>query len=418
MALGPPLVAFHLALERLYLDSVTGAQPRWVSRHLDQGKPEAVIAYGRMDRFRGRLPGVIRPDLLQTETGHFATELDAVPGGIGLTACLNARYAAFGYPIVGTADSMVQGFNEMIRSVAKRPDPSLAIVVSDESKDYRPEMRWLGAALKATGAKVHVVEPEAVTVTGNGLAVQAEGHTVAPAPPAPIDVVYRFFELFDLDNIPTAGLILDHAARGGVAVTPPFKTFLEEKMAFALLHHPDLQPFWRGELGDETVALLMHLFPQTWVMDPQASPPDLMAGGRPAASWDDLARCSQTERRLVVKPSGFSPQAWGSRGVSVGHDLPREAWTETLTQALAAFPATPHVIQRFSSGRSCTVSYYDPEADAVRPMAGRARISPYYFIADGKARLAGALATVCPLNKKLIHGMTEAVMAPCAVRAA
>jgi len=46
-------------------------------------------------------------------------------------------------------------------------------------------------------------------------------------------------------------------------------------------------------------------------------------------------------------------------------------------------------------------------------MPGRVRLSPYYFIAGDNVELGGILATVCPLDKKLIHGMTEAVMAPC-----
>jgi hypothetical protein len=51
----------------------------------------------------------------------------------------------------------------------------------------------------------------------------------------------------------------------------------------------------------------------------------------------------------------------------------------------------------------------------IVPMAGRARLSPYYFVIDGKAELAGILATVCPPDKKLIHGMKDAIMAPCAI---
>ena len=47
-------------------------------------------------------------------------------------------------------------------------------------------------------------------------------------------------------------------------------------------------------------------------------------------------------------------------------------------------------------------------------MTGRARLSPYYFVREGRAELAGILATVCPLDKKAIHGMREAIMAPCA----
>jgi hypothetical protein len=48
-------------------------------------------------------------------------------------------------------------------------------------------------------------------------------------------------------------------------------------------------------------------------------------------------------------------------------------------------------------------------------MAGRARLSPYYFVSGETAELAGILATVCPADKKIIHGMKDAVMVPCAV---
>ena len=62
------------------------------------------------------------------------------------------------------------------------------------------------------------------------------------------------------------------------------------------------------------------------------------------------------------------------------------------------------------------MSYYDQRANEVVPMAGRARLSPYYFVTGDRAELAGILATVCPLDKKLIHGMHDAVMVPCAVK--
>jgi hypothetical protein len=52
-------------------------------------------------------------------------------------------------------------------------------------------------------------------------------------------------------------------------------------------------------------------------------------------------------------------------------------------------------------------------------MKGRARLCPYYFVAGegdaARAQLGGVLATICPPDKKIIHGMTEAVFAPCSV---
>ena len=50
--LGSHLLSFYAALNRLYFASVHGSQPGWISRYLDQGKPEAQIEYGRMNRFK------------------------------------------------------------------------------------------------------------------------------------------------------------------------------------------------------------------------------------------------------------------------------------------------------------------------------------------------------------------------------
>jgi hypothetical protein len=53
------------------------------------------------------------------------------------------------------------------------------------------------------------------------------------------------------------------------------------------------------------------------------------------------------------------------------------------------------------------------------PMKGRARLCPYYFVhGDGEAarpHLGGVLATIVPADKKIVHGMSEAILAPCSV---
>jgi hypothetical protein len=61
------------------------------------------------------------------------------------------------------------------------------------------------------------------------------------------------------------------------------------------------------------------------------------------------------------------------------------------------------------------MEYHDPINNEIIEMPGRVRLSPYYFIAGDAARLGGILATIVPLDKKLIHGMSDAIMAPCAL---
>ncbi|MDH4186434.1 MAG: hypothetical protein OEV08_05510, partial [Nitrospira sp.] len=111
----------------------------------------------------------------------------------------------------------------------------------------------------------------------------------------------------------------------------------------------------------------------------------------------------------------FSELAWGSRGVSVGHDMPQNEWADALDKALLSFPRTPYILQEFHKGRLYELDYFDPVTAEMQRMSGRARLSPYYFVTGETIELAGILATVCSSEKKIIHGMKDAIMAPCAV---
>lgn len=414
-ALGAHLIAFYRACNLLYSQSVRGIQPEWVAEYLDQGKEAEVIGYGRMNRFKSQLPLVIRPDVIPTEDGMVITELDSVPGGIGFTGAMSRLYAKLGDSVVGGAEGMVRGFAEMIRAFAGATHPNTAIVVSDEAGDYREEMLWLAEELRRSCLPCATIHPRDIRFDDEeGLFVVVDGER------RKFDVVYRFFELFDLKNIPKSELMLYAAKKRQVLMTPPPKAYLEEKMVFALLHHPALGPFWAQNLPKDALRVLNAAVPQTWVMDARPLPPHATIHGlthRNAAVQDfmQFADASQQERELVVKPSGYSPLAWGSRGVVVGHDVSSETWAESLRQALDAFPTSPHVMQAFHKGRRADVSYYDFDRRAVMRMSGRARLTPYYFVANDKAKLGGILATVCPADKKVLHGMVDSVMVPCAV---
>ncbi|MGQ0695886.1 MAG: hypothetical protein ACT4OL_09960 [Nitrospiraceae bacterium] len=415
--LGPQLLSFYRALNRLYIESVRGTQPAWVAGYLDQGKPEALVTYSRMKRFRDALPAVIRPDVIPTQDGMVVTELDSVPGGIGLTACLSRIYHDMDgdrLQFVGERDGMVRGFTSMLKSAQERQAGGVAIVVSEESKDYRPEMSWLAAQLREEGVPVWCVEPREIRFTEEGLRLHTDSGEQT------IGLIYRFYELFDLMNIPKAELVQYAAKKDRVVVTPPFKPALEEKSAFALLHHPVLRPYWETELGSDGVLHLTTIMPRTWILDPSPIPatatiPGLQIGGHAVSQWDDLAGAPQKERHFVIKPSGFSELAWGSRGISIGHDMPQTEWAGALQQALASFPTTPYILQEFHKGRLFEVDYVDDGWQTMVRMAGRARLSPYYFVTGEKVELAGILATICPADKKVIHGMKDAVMVPCAV---
>ena len=479
--IGAACLEFHQALETLYLRSVAGKNllrnkpltAPWVAEYLDRGKPAALVAHARDARLRGTLPPVLRPDLLLTDDGFALTELDSVPGGIGLTAFLNRLYEAKvtsdkeqvsrgpesnpepktqpalrslgegGNPqpktqnlesaaggVLGAGDLMIDGFHQALAALApKSRSPLIALVVSDEAATYRPEMRWLAGELQKRGHRSVCLRPEDVFPLGGALFFDVEGT------PEKIDILYRFFELFDLGHIRTAPYFLEAWKSGEVVIAPPMRPFQEEKLALALFHHHLLQDFWAENLGGRSLKLLRQLIPMSWVLDPAPLPPGAVldgprVGGRALADWRQLAAASQKERDLIIKISGFHETAWGARSVVLGSDCSREEWQAGIAQALEMAPTNLHVLQEYRKPRRVHHPIYHPATAGGPPAAavaeppssvavakaeGRLRLCPYYFVVDGRARLAGALATFCPPDKKIIHGMQDAALLPCRV---
>ena len=411
--LGCHLLKFYTVLNSLYADSVKGKIPSWFAKYLDAGKPDDLVAYSRMKRIRGDLPGIIRPDIMVTEKGFSITELDSVPGGFGLTARLMDLYSSMD-EIVGMSEGGIpEAFYKMAESVSGEKSCVVAIIVSDEANDYWGEMSSLSQHLNDKGFPVFALRPQELIFREEGLFFKKNNNEVK------VDVLYRFFELFDLKNIPKAELIMYSCKKGRVKITPPFKPYLEEKLAFSLFKHPVLTSLWEKELGCETFSILSHLIPETWILDSREVPdyaviPGLDIGGKLVQNWKELISLTKKERELVIKPSGFSPESWGSRGVVIGHDVSAEVWGKTLEDSLAKFPEGSSVLQVFHKGRRVRVRYRDSGTDSIVEMESRVRLTPYYFLIEGSARLAGILATLCPHDKKKIHGMSDAVLIPCA----
>ncbi|MBK8477669.1 MAG: hypothetical protein IPL39_15620 [Opitutaceae bacterium] len=462
--IGQACLEFHQALETLYLRSHAGKNllrnkpllAPWVAEYLDRGKPVGLLAHAREARQRGALPVVLRPDLLLTDDGWAMTELDSVPGGIGLTAFLNRLYAqevpstkghVSGGPetsragvvastssaqpqptsgasfasvapaageILGGGDAMLEGFHAALAALAVGKErPTIAIVVSEEAATYRPEMEWLAAQLQQQGRRVYCLRPEQVFPLGGAVFFDLEGT------PEKIDVVYRFFELFDLPNVACTTHLLEAWAGGEVAIAPPLRPFQEEKLALALFHHHLLQDFWAENLSRASLRILLGLIPASWAIDPSPLPPSAVldapqVGGRPIYDWRQLAGASQKERDLIIKISGYHETAWGARSVTLGSDCSREEWQSAVDAALALGGTHLHLLQRYRKPRRERHPLYDAHGQA-HSREGRLRLCPYFFVVNGRTRLGGALATFCPPDKKIIHGMQDAAMLPCRV---
>jgi len=191
-----------------------------------------------------------------------------------------------------------------------------------------------------------------------------------------------------------------------------------------LLHHHRLASFWQENLSGNSLERLRRVIPRSWILDPAPLPPGAVldgpqVGGRPLGDWRDLVSASQKERDLIIKISGFHETAWGARSVVLGSDGSREAWQAGVERALQLAPSHPHVLQEYRKPRRAEHPLFEPAANGstsvVGLQAGRLRLCPYFFVIDGQARLGGVLATFCPPDKKIIHGMDDAALLPCAV---
>lgn len=403
------------ATEKMYKLCLKDPKLNWLQPLFENGKPQELLNYGKMNRFKRHLPQVIRPDLLITPKGFTLCEVDSVPGGIGFTASLQKAYKELGFTLAGDPDGLEHLFLKMLLALSpeNKPAPNIAIIVSDESQDYRLELQWLTHTIKTNYTNIHLIHPNQVQLNGQTL-----GFTDNKNQFTPIDIIYRFFELFDLPNIPQIELIQYAVKKGMVAITPPFKPWLEEKFVLALVHHPFLEDFWLSQLVKDDLALLQEIIPQSWILDPSDIPPfsavvpELNFSGKRFQNFAQLNKLTQKQRELVIKPSGFSPLAWGSRGVVIGHDVPQIEWEKQLDHALCSYEQTPHLLQRFENTLIHPYRYFNTDSGEIIDSEGRTRLCPYFFLINDEVQLAGILSTTCPKNKKIIHGMREGVMRP------
>lgn len=380
--MGHALSRFQQTCDEVYRRSAAGSLPGWIAELLDTGKPTWMVEVQREAGRQGQQPRVVRPDLLLGEEGFSLTEIDGVPGGMGVTGWLARLYSDAGHEVLGGRDGMVDGFRKVTGDGTK-------VVVSEESGDYFEEMKWLAA--EAGGGR-EVLRAEDFS----------EG-----------DEVYRFFEWFDWETMDLFRSLAEDSVRGRVKLTPPCVPHLEDKLWLALLWTPALKPMWESVLRGSHLQRLRELVPFGWVVDPSPLPPQAALPRLGVNGWDEVAAFSQRERELVLKISGFHETAWGSRGVHIGHDLAAADWKQALEAALDDFGQQPWIMQEFRETKIVEHPVFNA-AGEVEKMRGRVRLCPYYFVdEEGQTELGGCLATLAPADKKKIHGMNDAVLLPC-----
>ena len=96
--------------------------------------------------------------------------------------------------------------------------------------------------------------------------------------------------------------------------------------------------------------------------------------------------------------------------------MPQREWAAAVNEAIADFGKSPWILQRYHKPRRMDHEWFDFDNRKLVTMSGRVRLCPYYFVnGDNDVNLGGVLATICPADKKIIHGMRDAILTSCAV---
>lgn len=70
---------------------------------------------------------------------------------MGFVGAMAQTYGDLGYHPVGGTDGMAVGLAAMLQAIAGKSSPFVAIVVSEESADYRDELAWLAQRISTLG---------------------------------------------------------------------------------------------------------------------------------------------------------------------------------------------------------------------------------------------------------------------------
>ena len=95
----------------------------------------------------------------------------------------------------------------------------MVIAVSEEADTYLPEMEWVCEKLRELGVSIEVCSPQELQVSEDTVWFKNKK----------VDLIYRFWELFDYENVSIMQDLTRVVEKCGVVVTPPMKHVQEEK---------------------------------------------------------------------------------------------------------------------------------------------------------------------------------------------
>ena len=123
----------------------------------------------------------------------------------------------------------------------------------------------------------------------------------------------------------------------------------------------------------------------------------------------------------ALQPKGARPVVESERILATGVgqpwylvrlDLAHAEWEKRIESALATFESAPTILQKFHKGKTVRAALLGCRLRrAENHERPRAPLS-VLLVEPDKVKMRGALATIVPADKKFLHGMRDAILAP------
>ena len=338
-------------------------------RLLDRGKPESYKDVKEPKYL------FLRPDLILTDSGFCVCEIETSPLGLGLAEILNRAYGNEGF-------NTVIHQNQLRNYVQSKIEDTGTIAYSDKVKSFGGQLGFLAEQVFSNEKKTW----DAKQITSENISSRQ---------------IYRAFYLDEQFTDKNVANLLSSQHIYLPTSTPQF----EEKALLSFVWDERYEHLLKNRLGNSTFNLLKRVIPKTWVLGEEKH----VIGGLPDGKKDSLglAELGKSNRKFVLKQSGFaSSSSWGE-GVKFLHKMGGTRALEILKSALEDKEHL-YIIQEFNQGRNVPMSFID-NSGLFQNVNAKIRITPYYaYMGEDKGKLIAAKVTGCE-NTEYIHASTTSI---------
>jgi hypothetical protein len=368
--LGKILVQFMDVVEELYQTNDV------VKTILQKGKPDLFLN----EKFKNDNYLFYRPDLILTDSGFKICEIETSPFGLGLSAFLNDAYQQLNYEMLPTSETLKKYFQQHL------PKKGL-MIYSEKTKSYREQLQYLA--------------DKVISINKDDWAVININDDNIYALIDQADAIYRCFYLDEyLSDSQVNNIIKYLQQTKSEVVFPSLTPFLEEKSILGLLWDERLIKIFHQKLGESNVHFLQKLVPTTWILNEEKH----CIKSFPAQNSKEFSQLPQSQRKYVLKVSGFSKEASWAEGVHFLHQK-SQADVEKILNIAQEDKSKHYVLQEFIQAKKFKMKYVGNDNDAQLMMA-KIRLTPYFSAKSGD--LLTIKVTGCE-NTDYIHATSVSI---------